>query len=542
MRTLKTYAPYLVLTVVIMLPLLAPGYILTLDAVFVPHVAAPSGAGNDYIWQLFLHLLSIVVPSQIIEKVIFMSIVLMTAIGMHQLVGWLRAKIRADKTLARSLPAYAAGVLFAVNPYTYDRFMAGQYGVLLGYALLPFAVRFLLEFAETPDRNEVLRLGGIAVLLSIVSIPTLGEFAIAAACVLGVAAWQQRVRPRILKRYVVGSLVALGLFLVLSSYWLVPLVMGKGAVATSLRQFNTAHTAAFATVGSSFASKLASVLRLQGFWAEPHRLFVLPQDSLPGWGTVRLLVWALVAAGAVVCWRRSRQIAATFLALGACSALLAAGLFSSQLTRIGYREPQKFVGLLALVFAVFVAFGTARFLAWAQARSETAYAVVASGTLLIILIFTPTMYWGFAGQLHVSQYPPGWFSVNSYLNRQSGTFNTVFLPWHEYMSFSFAGRIIANPAPRFFDQPVISSNDPELGHIMPPAAATATKVGWLVHSGKLQADLAVQLARYNVRYIVVAKEYDYQHYSTVMRQSSLVLIRDTPTISLFQNTAWKGGK
>ena len=51
------------------------------------------------------------------------------------------------------LPArLGAGLFYAVNPFVFDRLYAGQLGVLLGYALLPFAVTALLDAAQEPHR------------------------------------------------------------------------------------------------------------------------------------------------------------------------------------------------------------------------------------------------------------------------------------------------------------------------------------------------------------------------------------------------------
>ena len=51
------------------------------------------------------------------------------------------------------LPArLGAGLFYAVNPFVFDRLYAGQLGVLLGYALLPFAVTAFLDAAQEPHR------------------------------------------------------------------------------------------------------------------------------------------------------------------------------------------------------------------------------------------------------------------------------------------------------------------------------------------------------------------------------------------------------
>ena len=52
-----------------------------------------------------------------------------------------------------ALPArLGAGLFYAVNPFVFDRLYAGQLGLLLGYALLPFAVTALLDAAQEPHR------------------------------------------------------------------------------------------------------------------------------------------------------------------------------------------------------------------------------------------------------------------------------------------------------------------------------------------------------------------------------------------------------
>lgn len=539
----KAYVPYGLLTAVVMAPLLLPGYILTLDAIFAPHLKTPKMIGNDMLWHFSLRLLNYALPSQLIEKMIFVTILLSAAICMHQLIGYLRHA--TGKRMARAdwgWAQYAAATFYTVNPFTYDRFMAGQYEILLGYALLPLAVRWLLEFEDVPGRAQMLRLGLLATLLSIVSIPTLGEVAAVALVIMGVAGWRHRKRRDMLRLYLLRSLAAFGLFLLLSSYWLAPLMLGQGTIATSVKQFSGADTAAFATTGSTLILKAARVLQLQGFWAESHGLFRLPQAALPGWGTIRLLVWGLLLLGTLTCWRCSRRLAAIFGLIGVISIVLTVGIFAEPLTRVGYREPQKFVGLLAVVFAVFIGFGAARLTAWARRHSEMAQAGMPTVAFIIILLYTPTMYWGFARQLRPREYPVGWFTVDSFLRSQPGTFRIIFLPWHEYMSFDFAGRIIATPGELFFMRPVIVGNNPEIGKLVPPEGSLVTQLGKLVTPTISSPDLARQLANYHVRYVLLAKDYDYRRYSVIVNQPHFLLVRETASINLYENMLWKGGE
>lgn len=541
MTWLKRYWPYVLVTAAIMLPLLMPGYILTLDAVFTPRIPAPDSLSSDYLWRWLLHILNVAVPSQVIEKAIFVSIPLLAGVGMHRLLDWLRSRLgNSAKTFAWQPALYAGGLLYAVNPFAYDRFMAGQYGVLLGYALLPFIVRPLLEFVEEPTRRRAVQAALLAVLISIVSLPTIGEVALLTACIVATAAWQHRKHATILRAYAKYMAIGLLLFCVMSGYWLVPALLGKGATASQIATFTSAHAAAFVATGGNVTSRFVAALRLQGFWAEPHHLFMLPQDHTPAWGTIRLFIWAGVIIGAVMYWRRAKRLAATFTLAGLASALIAAGVCSNLLAHVGYREPQKFVGTLALVFAVFAASGTARLFAWARNRSETQYVLAAGAAIFLILLWTSTMYWGFAAQLRPRQYPKDWATANNYLNAHSGEYNTVFLPWHQYMSFDFAGRVIAVPARHYFDRPVIVSDDPELGAIMPPKDALATRIGEAIKPAGDTRHLQARLHAANVRYVLLAKDFDFKKYGYLDRQPNLRRVADLPKISIYENKDWKG--
>ena len=80
-----------------------------------------------------------------------------------------------------------------------------------------------------------------------------------------------------------------------------------------------------------------------------------------------LALWALVLAGVVIVWRRQRTVAVIGLSLIVIAALLAvgtAGTFAASFNRFlvdtvpffaGYREPQKFVMVIVLVYAYFSA-------------------------------------------------------------------------------------------------------------------------------------------------------------------------------------------
>ncbi len=533
-RLLVTYWPYFLITLAVMLPLLRPGFILTLDMVFGPNLRMPDASTNTYPFYAVLHTLQLILPSDIIQKCLLLTILPLAAVGMHRLFEHIR-----PSQGERQWGVYIAGILFAVNPFTYSRFMAGQYLVLLGYALLPWFIRLLLRFVRRPGRTAALKLAGLAILVGAVSIHTLGLLAIATLCLLCVSFWPRRTHSEpstaaSRKNLLRWGGLAIGLFVVASSYWLVPMALGKSSETATIEQFDSAHSQAFATEGSNVLYKIGNVLRLQGFWAERHGLYALPQDQLPGWGTVRLLVWLLVGLGAAALWRTSRAIAGALFAAGIIGLLLSIGLGQPLLTAIGYREPHKFAGLVALVFALCAGCG----MDWLVQATGKWRSAAAATALVAVLLFTPTMYLGFAGQLTPRHYPKDWALLNQRLNRDTSNFNVLFLPWHQYMSFGFSERIIANPAQQFFDKPVLISNDPELDNIQPPTNdPRITVINQALANAPKRHHLSRDLNTQHVRYVILAKEYDYRKYHYLDDQPELVPIWETANLKLYRNDA-----
>ena len=80
------WVEYSVLSFIILLPLLLPGYILTLDLVFTPNFAWPTELTNTYPLEMVLWIIHWILPGDVIEKIILFSILLLSGVGMHQLV------------------------------------------------------------------------------------------------------------------------------------------------------------------------------------------------------------------------------------------------------------------------------------------------------------------------------------------------------------------------------------------------------------------------------------------------------------------------
>jgi hypothetical protein len=526
---------YSALTLSVLLPMLSSGYILTLDMVFTPELPLPETITNSYAFRASLHYLNYVVPSELLQKLILVSILLFSTMGMHRLINHLQ-----PFTKGQQWQAYIASIFFAVNPFTYSRFMAGHYALLLGYALLPWFVRLLIDFGRLPSLKTALKLAGLSIVITVVSIHTIGALVllIAAATVIGLWRFRQHA-----KNYIRYGLIAVMIFLIGSCYWLVPPLLGQGTTYGIISQFTAADTEAFATTGQNSLIRLGNIARLQGFWAERHDLYLLPQDRVGLWGLLAIGLLTLVTWGGAVLWRTRKTIFILFVSSGLGAALLAAGAVEPLAQLIpwlsGYREPHKLVGLVALCYSVLLAFGVRALLVKVQQAPAVAKGCVLVTLVLLPLLLSRTMLWGFDGQLTPRHYPKDWFFVNQQLQQDGDTFGVLFLPWHQYMSFRFAGRIIANPAPLFFSKTTYASADPELGGATSGRATDRhNALDSIIMSLPDTQNFAERLASQNIKYILLAKELDYKKYN-LQNQPHLKVVDDYPTISVYHNQAWR---
>ena len=535
---------YVLVAVAILLPLLRRGYALTLDMVFTPHVVVPANSAPTYPFYGLLHLLNAVIPSDILQKLLLITVVTLAGWGMHRL---LSSQKPSKNSVNWEVVCYFAGLLYIFNPFTYSRFMAGQYLVLLGYAFLPFFVRAVSDFLKKPSIFRAAHLALWLAAIGTVSLHTVGLALVVAFC-LTLAAIATNIRDTSWLLAVLRGLAsAVGLTVFVSSYWILPFFFGDSASADMIRSFTNSDRTAFATAGEGW-SRLWNILTLQGFWADNRSLYMTARDVYAMWWVWFVALFGVVAAGIVDRWRANKTVVIGFCLAALLAVAAACGsdatvfapinhwLASTVPVYAGYREPQKFVAILALVYAYFAAFGLAALwqLALRNKKNVQLHQVGACVAVFPILL-SPLMLWGFHGQLHVSQYPADWYAINRRLHDVDG--KVLFLPWHQYMRFGFAGRVIANPGDAFFDAHLVTSSNPELrGLTNWPQSEAQRAVGGriLPDAASGGKDMAVQLQKYDIKYVLLAKEYDYAQYKYLDSQPNVHLVQDTPNLRLYE--------
>lgn len=573
---------YGLLALAVVAPLLRPGYVLTLDMVFTPKLAAPTMMSNNYLWQWLLHLVNLAIPSQIIEKLTMLAILAGSGVGMHRLVESIKYKAERPTKLATldfSLGTYFGGLFYVANPWTYERWMAGHYLLLAGYAVLPWFYRSLVELLEYGgtsikykvasrkfgDRGKlsfilstfyflpqpvalIVECGLLFCLIAILSL----HMAVLAGLLGAITVVVYLVRrPRTeqvkLAKYLIGLVAG---SLVLSSYWLVGLLAGTSTAAKQIASFSARDLQAFTTATGRFGL-IVNVLGGYGFWLERYQRYVRPNQLTVNFVIGFVAIGILVALGLRRLWGDQKRLTVSLVLTRAVSLVFAAGIhapLTGGLVKLlllhvpglrGFREPEKFGALVVFTYAILAAAGVdALMLAW---RRRYGVRLVTGLLLLVPFIYMPTMLWGFNNQLRPVEYPASWTSFNDSLS--PGSYRVLFLPWHEYMSFDFEPRIIASPAPSFFyNARVLSGDNAEFGDVvrdLPNPTSDAVESALENHS---DGQLAAKLAKLNVKYVLLANGYDVRQYQFLTSDSGLTLVSTKPGLIVWQNQRYSGGR
>jgi hypothetical protein len=451
----------------------------------------------------------------------------------------------AARLVPSAVPAVraATAVLYAWNPFLYERLVMGHWGLLVSYAALPWVARSAIDLrlgAPGAVRRLVLTLavaaagsppGGliaalVALCIAVVPRSGLGPWRPGAS---GPTPRGSGLQPALRVR----AGVVVGVALVVNAPWLVPSLLRPGGVPVRAE-----GVAAFAARPDGALGTVGSLVGLGGIW---NALAVPPGLGSWPWLAGFAVVLAVAAAGLPLLGRRWPPGAAVGLLLAAGAGMLLAAapalpglrdLAEVVVTRVPggglIRDSQKFVAPLALVEAVCFGLGTERVLPvlpvrWARPAGA---ALVAAPVLLL-----PALAWGAAGRLAAVDYPPAFAEASAAMAADPTPGSVLVLPWHLYQPHAWNGdRVVLDPAQRWFTRRAVGNDDLELvGLTVPGEDPYASRLGPLVRGS---APLAPALPGAGVRYVLMFKTGDWPAWTG--RLGGLVPTLDRPELALYR--------
>ncbi|MFC7071400.1 hypothetical protein [Halobaculum lipolyticum] len=578
-------ALFLALALAAFPPTLGEGFLLRLDMVFAPDAShlrfALDSKGPLYYGRLpfvaLLDAVAVVVPDWLVQRAVLVGVVAGAGYAGYAAAGAVvgadagsvvDADGRTDGSRDRYVARLFAGTLYAVNPFLYVRLLAGQWYFALGYAALPLAVvafdRYFAGERERPTRA----------LAWTTLVAVFDPHAAVLAAVAGGVLLVVRVAParwgRATERGVGArdtarrTLARAGRFCALAvgvnAYWLVPAVAAVAGGGSQLATVDGADLAAFSPRGSVLGNVPLSVSMLYAFWRGGY---LLPVDALPLPVAVGCFVCLLALA--VYGWLDAGggdDALGTGLALvGLVGAVLALGVavpavaplyraFAATPVGAGMREAGKFAALVALAYALLGARGVAALggdlRATLSARAtppERRRAVAVAAALLVValpLTYAFPMVAGFGGQLEPTDYPDDWHAVDDRLDADGEEYRVLYLPWHQYMAYDWAGGTVAAPAPLFFGPDTVASRDPDLGVGSQATDPTHRRLDALF-ADPPGPGFGEAVAPLGVKYVVVSRTADVDRYAGLDDDPALRAVSRGDDLLVYENRAFDGG-
>ncbi|KQT89251.1 hypothetical protein ASG49_15790 [Marmoricola sp. Leaf446] len=440
-RTLLPDLWVVLLSVLLLGPVLSPGFVLTYDMVWVPDLALtrdalgvgsalPRAVPSDAV----VAVLDEVVPGALLQKVVLLGCLLGAGTGV--------ARLARPSVVVRLVTAS----VYLWNPFVVERLTMGHWPVLVGYAVAPWVVLALRSWRR--DGRLPLRLLWLL---------PLGSLSASTGVVLAVLAVVLALVLRVRRAAYVVVVVVLA-----NAPWLASGLLHVG-VATS----DAGGAAQFALHDEGAVPGPLAALTLGGIWNAE----VVPDARTGALGWLALVVLVGLAALGVAGLRRhlgGRAAAglAACAVLGWAVAVLswaapgAVGWLAATVPGGGLvRDTTRLLALTAPVLALLVGEGAGRLVQVLPRPARPGAGVVVA---LLPIALLPGVAWGAGGRLVPTDYPPDHAVAreavrDAVASRQDG--DAVLLPFSSYRQPAWNGdRKVLDPTGRYLGIDVVADD------------------------------------------------------------------------------------
>ncbi|MFA5009122.1 MAG: hypothetical protein WC534_00890 [Candidatus Paceibacterota bacterium] len=509
---------FLGLAMFILWQALLPGYIFGLDMVFGPEMNVnlnTDGFLNALPINYLIYFFSLLIPAWVVQKAILLILFFN--------IGYLAFKyLPVDENKeARMFSA----LIYLANPFVYSRFLAGQWTHLMAYAFLPLFIHYLLKLRENVDFKAIIRVLAVIFLISLFSIHffVICCLIFAVFCLfLLISSFFQKKHQEIkvfLKNLSIGGLM----LLICVSYWLIPALIRPNPIE---QRIGPNHWQAFSASSYKNIDVFWNVLSLNGFWGERNgwaNYFLWPQNNAFFWISFVFIVILIVFGLKYALKSPKTRFLAVFISIMSIFAFIFATgagdtifkqfnvfLFENVPFWSGFRDSQKFSGILALAYSILAGIGFQAIWEYLNNKNKNILNIFLGFIFLIPIIFGSLVWGGFHKQVQSAWYPQSWFEAKQIIENDKSDFRVLFLPWHGYLSLEFNNNLIsANPARRFFGQQIISSRSVEMNGIYDQESdKNYSALDELIRSNNFDNEKKLDrfFYEYNIKYIVYAHD------------------------------------
>ncbi len=433
----------LLLALMVLLPVLMPGYVLHVDMVFVPqqtllpwNLGIGGGLPRSVPQDAVVSLIAGPIPGQVIQKVVLLASLVLAGVGAGRLAG---------PSLALRLPAAS---IYLWSAYTAARLLMGHWGLLWAAALLPWVIIAARTARRRGDWLPVVLLCGIGAL-----VPTGGILLALVAVPLAIGFGSALPPSR-------RGLIVAGVIAVNAPWWL------AAVRSSSLHESDPLGLVVFGARADGVGGVLTSVLAGGGVWNSEATLGSRT-TVFAAMGVVVLV--ALAALGWQRWWRENPPEAVVLGALAVLGVLWAwiSGTLGSQVWAQQIvsavpgggllRDGQKWTVWWVLLLAVCAPWGLQRLLT----RADENLRLFLAGSLTVLPIaLLPDLAAGAFGRLQAHTYPQEWDGLRDQLARSQVAGDVVSLPWSPFRRYSWNGSgVVLDPLPRYLTRTVVWNDD-----------------------------------------------------------------------------------
>jgi hypothetical protein len=439
----------LALALLVVAPLLSPGYLLLRDAVSTPRsylsdsalgmVAAPRATPQDF---------AIALASHCIDGGLVVKALLVVGLW---LAGWGAARLVAQVLPESGVGGQFSAITLAVwNPYVGERLLQGHWSLLLGYGCLPWVATSMLTLrsAEKVPWPSIFGLGFWIALAGLTPTGLLLAATVGLTCVAvpgtGIPRWR-------------CAAITLAAALAAALPWLTAAALGLSS--TDQMWARASGIAAFAARAEPGLGTLGSVASLGGIWNGDS----VPASRATFFAVLSAVVLLAVVATGVVTLTRHRT-ALPLLALAMASVLIPAAMATGPglaalhtivdtAPGLGVlRDGQKWVALAMPGYALAGAGAVLTLRRWLRPASATLLCCAA------LVLSLPDLAWGVGGKVESVRYPSDWAAVAAAINREPA--EVAVLPVDTMRRFAWSGPApVLDPLPRWLRADVLTTGD-----------------------------------------------------------------------------------
>src|SRR5438874_1650824 len=161
-----------------------------------------------------------------------------------------------------AVPRAAAATVYVVNPFVYGRLHYGQIFLLVAYAILPWTLTRLRGMLVDPGRRSSIGVAIAFVLVGVASPHMVLIMSLLAAVLFAAYTVTQTEKREYLKTSGPWIAVAIAVAAIASSYWVVPLIAGRGYESEVLATTGSGQLNAYAVVSDRSLGLLPNLLGL----------------------------------------------------------------------------------------------------------------------------------------------------------------------------------------------------------------------------------------------------------------------------------------